>query len=269
VLPDPQGLDKPAYFSSPDGVTWNGSVEPYSAQLSDLVSIPNDFNYENTDYNGGNVLLRNNGSWILYYSSGIFGPNNGVFRATTLNPPVFEYTGAALGTSNYSNDVRMFQSGGQTWYLMALYVEAVTHIPPPTFTYSLSNDGVAFGPEQAMFAGAYLDDQYLTTPAFVTKGTQILGVLYGGNSSDLSNPADSIFARWLQKKIVITDSGGVQHVAQGGYGPDRQWFQAPTSGSLEGTLTVYAEDGLTQLATGKVNVAAGSAYGLSLTGRSN
>jgi hypothetical protein len=163
----------------------------------------------------------------------------------------------------------MFQSGGQTWYLMALYVEAVTHIPPPTFTYSLSNDGVAFGPEQAMFAGAYLDDQYLTTPAFVTKGTQILGVLYGGNSSDLSNPADSIFARWLQKKIVITDSGGVQHVAQGGYGPDRQWFQAPTSGSLEGTLTVYAEDGLTQLATGKVNVAAGSAYGLSLTGRSN
>ncbi len=31
---------KPAYFSSPDGITWNGTQEPYSAKLSDVVSIP-------------------------------------------------------------------------------------------------------------------------------------------------------------------------------------------------------------------------------------
>ncbi len=73
-----------------------------------------------------------------------------------------------------------------------------------------------------------------------------------------------IFARWLQKKLVITDSSGAQHVAQGGYGPDRQWFQAPTSGTLEGTMVVYAEDGVTPLATGSVNVSGGNAYRLAL-----
>jgi hypothetical protein len=262
ALPDPQGLDKPAYFSSPDGLTWNGSVEPYSAQLSDLVSIPNDFYYENTDYNGGNVLLWDSGEWILYYSSGGYASHSGVFRATTLNPPVFEYTGEVLASPSYSNDVRMFQSGGQIWYLMALYVESVTHVPPPTFTYSFSNDGVTFQPEQPLFAGAYPQDQYLTTPSFVTRGSQILGVLYGGNPSDLDSPTDQIFARWLQKKIVIMDSAGVRYAAQGGYGPDRQWFLPSASGIIDGTIIVYAEDGVTQLATGKVNIHAGQAYRL-------
>jgi hypothetical protein len=45
VLKDGNSLDKPAYFSSPDGTTWNGVPEPYSAQLSDVVSISNDPNY--------------------------------------------------------------------------------------------------------------------------------------------------------------------------------------------------------------------------------
>jgi hypothetical protein len=31
-----------------------------------------------------------------------------------------------------------------------------------------------------------------------------------------------IFARWLQKKVVIADSSGSQYLPQGGYGPDRQ-----------------------------------------------
>ncbi len=64
---------KPAYFFSPDGVIWNGSPEPYSAQLSDVVSIPNDPLYAGYDYNGANVLFRENGSWTLYYSVGIYG----------------------------------------------------------------------------------------------------------------------------------------------------------------------------------------------------
>jgi hypothetical protein len=72
VFPDALGLDKIAYFSSPDGVTWNGSPQPYSAQLSDMVLIPNDPAFESTDYNGGNVLLRENDLWVLFYSAGIF-----------------------------------------------------------------------------------------------------------------------------------------------------------------------------------------------------
>ena len=153
VFPDSLGLDKIGYFSSPDGVTWNGSPQPYSAQLSDTIAIPNDPSYEATDYNGGNVLLRDNGLWVLFYSAGISSAH-GVSRATTLNPPAFEFAGEAIDSSHYANDVRLFQAGGQNWYLMALYVEEITHIPPPTLTYSLSSDGMQFGPEQPLFGGA-------------------------------------------------------------------------------------------------------------------
>ena len=33
---------------------------------------------------------------------------------------------------------------------------------------------------------------------------------------------NQVFARWLQKNVVITDYSSVQYLAQGGYGPDRQ-----------------------------------------------
>jgi hypothetical protein len=83
---------------------------------------------------------------------------------------------------------------------------------------------------------------------------------------DVLNAADQIFARWLQKKVVITDSSGVQYTSRIGYGPDRQWFQSPASGSIQGTITVYAEDGITPLAKGSVNVSGGNAYQLVLSG---
>src|SRR5579864_2312859 len=157
IAVDQTSNGKPAYFSSPDGVVWNGTPEPYPAQLSDVVSIPNDPNYSGWDFNGGNVLL---------------------------------------------------------WDTKSTFV-----------LYSLSNDGVQFGPEQTLFGGAFPQDQFLVTPAFVTRGTQILGVLYGGNPVDLLNPQDAIFARWLQKKVTIHDASGAQQALLGAYGPDRQWLQ--------------------------------------------
>jgi hypothetical protein len=67
--------------------------------------------------------------------------------------------------------------------------------------------------------------------------------------------------------VVITDSlSGEQYSPQGGYGPDRQWFQTPPSGLLQGTITVYAEDGVTPLAAGSVNLSTGKAYQLVLSG---
>ncbi len=267
VLQDSNSLDKPAYFSSPDGLTWNGSPAPYSAQLSDVVAVPNDPTYAGYDFNGGNVLLRDNDAWTLYYSVGIYGGIGQVYRATTASPPVFERTGVALSTPHYANDVKKFQAGGKDWYDMALYVERVSTDPnPPTFSYSLSNDGRQFGPEQKLFGGAYPQDQFPVTPAFVTRGNQILGVLYGANPIDLLNPQDQIFARWLQKKVLITDSSDAQHTAQGALGPDRQWFEATGSGLLEGTIIVYAEDGVTPVASGSVNISAGKSYRVLLNG---
>lgn len=260
-LVDQNSNDKPAYFSSPDGITWNGTPEPYSARLSDEVVIPNDPNYAGWDFNGGNVLLWDNNAWTLYYSVGVYGGIGQVYRATSSAPPAFQKTGVALNTEHYSNDVKKFQVAGKNWYLMALYVNA--NVPnPPTLSYSLSNDGVQFGPEQELFRGAFPQDQFLITPAFVTKGNQILGVLYGADSTSLIQAQNAIFARWLQKKMVITDSTGAQVRIQGGYGPDRQWIQATSA--LNGNLSVYAEDGVTPLGKGSASLTAGQAYMLVL-----
>jgi len=232
-----------------------------------VVSIPDDPIYAATDYNGGNVLLWGNNSWTLYYSQGVYGPNGKVFRATGISPPAFQSAGSVLNTSHYANDVKTFQVGSKSWYVMLLYIErGATPVPDPVFSYSLSNDGIAFGAEQSLFGGLRPEDHFVTTPAFVTKERSILGVLYGANPLDLLNAANQIYARWLQKRVVINDSSGVPYVLKGGYGPDRQWFQLPSSGSVQGNITVYAEDGVTPLGKGTVTISAGQAYQLVVGG---
>jgi len=257
VLPNSMSLDKPAYFSSPDGLTWNGSSEPYSAQSSDVVQIAKDNLYAATDYNGGNVLLWDNNAWTLYYSSGLAGSGHSkVFRATGTSPPQFQNTGSVLDTSHYADDVHKFQAAGEHWYLMALYTEASTN---PALYYSLSNDGLTFGSQHLLFTGTSSIDQNLETPAFVISGGSIFGVLYGGYSNGPCCTSQ-IFGRWLQKTVSITDSSGTQYTLQGGYGPDRQWFQAQSSGVAQASVTIYAEDGVTPLAKGTANISGGQSY---------
>src|SRR5439155_12654657 len=50
--------DKPVYFSSPDGATWNGTAQPYPAQLTDIISIQGYAPFSAGNFNGANVLLR-------------------------------------------------------------------------------------------------------------------------------------------------------------------------------------------------------------------
>lgn len=260
---DPNGNDKPAYFASPDGVTWNGVPEPYSAQLADMVSIPNDPDYAGWDFNGGNVLLWDDDAWTFYYSVGIYGAIGQVYRARSSSPAVLHRSGIALNTVHYSNDVKKFVVDGKEWYLMALYVERATTDPTaPALTYSLSNDGVTFGAEQVLFLGSTLADKFLMTPAFVVRGTFVEGVVYGANGTDLLGANSQIFARWLQKKVVLTDALGNQYSPRGGYGPDRQWFDLPQS--FTGTITVYGEDGRTPLGTGPVALTTGKSYRISV-----
>jgi hypothetical protein len=145
---------------------------------------------------------------------------------------------------------------------MSLYIERVQSDPSQvTFSYSLSNDGKQFGPEQTLFTlpqGA--QDSFGVTPAFVTRTGHVLGVLYGANSQDLLSATDAIFARWLQKKIEVIDSSGTTVEPRGAYGPDRQWFAVGRTGTLQGTIRVFAEDGVTPLATGPIDLSAGKAY---------
>lgn len=259
----PDGLDRIAYVESPDGVTWNGSPEPYEAQATDAISVSGDPIFGDSDYNGGNVLLHEPNSWTLYYSKGMYGQGkNNVYRATSDSPPNFEAAGVALGSGYYANDVKKFEvQGGQAWYLMSLYYEPIDfNEGPAQFSYSLSADGVTFTSEGLLFGGISDADQYPTTPSFVSQNGRVLGVLYGADPYGWT-AQNSIFARWLQKKVVIQDSLGNSDTLEGGYGPDRQWFAAP-SGSIQGTMTVFAEDGITPLGTVAVNLVAGKSYKL-------
>jgi hypothetical protein len=121
---------------------------------------------------------------------------------------------------------------------------------------------MTFSAEQPLFGGASALDQFPVTPAMVTDGNRVLGVLYGANGMDLLSATDSIFARWLQKKVVILDSSAAQLPLQGGYGPSRQWFTLVQSGPQKVTVTVYAEDGVTPLGVGVVTLTGGRAYQL-------
>ena len=253
VYPDQNNVNKPAYFSSPDGITWNGSSEPYAAQLSDIVDIQDFQSYQADDFNGANVLLRDDSQWTLYLTDW----NSKTYRATGDSPPTFHMRGVSLASEKRVNDVKKFVVGGQSWYLMGL------HLNTDRVWFSLSNDGVNFSPEQTLFTPTSAQDLYIVALGFVTKGNRVLGALYGA-SAVTTLDQNRIFARWLQKKVVIADPSSVTHVAQGGFGPDRQWFQVPPAGSLEGTMTITAEDGFTPLGSGAVSVKAGKAYRLIL-----
>jgi len=105
-------------------------------------------------------------------------------------------------------------------------------------------------------------DPYIVSLGFVTSGSQLLGVVYGAGS-DPALDENRIFARWLQKKLVFTDSFGTEYAVQGALGPDRQWLQIH-SGTFQGTIAVYAEDGITPLAAGPLRLSAGKTYVLSV-----
>ena len=256
--PGNSGGDKPVYFSSPDGIKWNGTPEPYAAQLTDVISIQGYAAFDSGNFNGANVLLRDNGTWVLYFSDWQNDPQT-IHRATADTLPNFQLQGSALNTDHAVNDVKKFVVNGTSWYLMGL------HHNEQSLWYSLSNDGITFASQQVLLHNLSGQDQYIVAVGFVTRSTQLLGILYGA-SSVVSLDQNQIFARWLQKKVLITDSSNVQYLPQGGYGPDRQWFRAPGSGSITGTINVYAEDAVTPLASGSVNVIAGKAYRLVLSG---
>ncbi len=244
----------PVYFSSLDGTTWNGIPEPYSTKLTDIINLQGYTGFNTGNFNGANVLLRDGDAWVLYFKD--WNQFDTTYRATAVTLPNFQLQGVALKSDDLVNDVKKFTVGGTTWYVMGV------HFNGELVRYSLSSDGVSFAPEQILFPHLSAQDRYMVAVDFVTQGDKLLGVLYGA-SAVASLDQNQIFARWLQKKVVLVDSSGNQIPVQGSYGPDRQQF-AISSGSLRGTIWVYAEDGLTPLATGQVQLAAGQSYHLIL-----
>lgn len=251
--PANDNTNKPGYFTSPDGRSWNGSPAPHIASARDLVSIrdyPSGF--LKADINGMNVLMREGAELYLYFCD--FRSFEGVNRARYSGEKEFVYEGVSLEAPHRAvNDVRKFRVEGASWYVMGL------HMNTDRLWYSLSNDGRIFKtPPESLLSSLGDADRYIVAVGFVTRGNCLLGLLYGAGA-DPGLAQNRIFARWLQKKAVFIDSAGTRHEAIGAYGPDRQRLALPEGeGPFEGTLEIYAEDGWTLLETFPIRAKPGS-----------
>lgn len=230
------GLNRPvAYFSS-DGLTWNGGL-PHVAGYGDLVELTGYANWGNADINGMNAILYEDGKYRLYF--GDFRNFGQVHRASSANLASFSYDGPVLDAAVAVNDVKRFEVGGETWYLMA------AHMNGDTLWYALSRDGMSFAPRHVLTRCRSEADRYMVAVGWVTDGERLYGFLYGAGATPHLNE-NRIFAKWLQKRVEVTLEDGSVPETLGAVGPDTVRLALP-QGEAKGTLRVYAEDGETVL----------------------
>ena len=182
----------------------------------------------------------------------------------------FEFGGLSLATEHAVNDVKKFTIGGKDWYVMALHKKGdvgLTAKDTEKLWYSLSKDGKRFADEQRMPGAARGDDRFIFAVGFVARKDRILGVLYGAGGSERCD-RNRIFGHWLQKRVLLT---AIPDYYRGQRSRDRgprrprtgpSVVQAPTRAAFQGTLTVFAEDGLTPLGVLPVSLRPGAVYRL-------
>jgi hypothetical protein len=238
AYPDANGQNKPAVFTSPDGIAWNGKPAPYPAVAGDLIRIEGYPDYDAADMNGMNVLLYEDGKYRLYF--GDFKTRLKVNRASSDDGRLFKYDGTALDAPMMVNDMRKFTVSGRPVYLMGL------HANTSRLWYSLSGDGMKFEPQRELAVSLGDADKYIVAIGWVSAGDRVLGFVYGAGAAS-SLDRNRLFARWLQKKLVFTDRQGKTLTAAGAIGPDRQIFRLPSADAVEARLEVFAEDGKTRL----------------------
>lgn len=264
--------NRAVYFHSPDGLNWNGSAPPYHAQLKDIVKI--DGYTQNGDWNGANVLLYDKDKYTYYFTN--WRDRGKLYWSQCDTPAVFTFGGLALETEHAVNDVKKFTVDGKDWYVMALHKKGDTGLQKDVdkLWFSLSNDGKTFREEYLMVKAREELDRNIFAVGFVARKDRILGVLYGAGSSSRSN-RNQIFGYWLQKRILLIANRagrGAEYEAQSALGPDRQLIKLPdvlppmnnnpVSVNFEGTLTVFAEDGITPIGTQPVSLRPGGVYRL-------
>lgn len=230
--------NKPAYFSSPDGKTWNGSPMPYPARTEDVVEIQGYDRYAEADINGMNVLFREGNMFRLYF--GNFKDRGYVYRASGQDGLRYTFEGPVLHSLHAANDVKLFRCDGVSWYLMAL------HMNTGRTWYSLSQDGRNFAAEQPLLKSLGPEDRYIVALGWVQDGNRLLGVLYGAGASP-GLDRNRIFARWLQKKVVLVTTDGTRYEPTASLGPDRQVICVPPDMASQGRFETFSEDGRTLL----------------------
>lgn len=255
AYPDARGLNKPAFFDGFARDNWLSGQTPRVAALADIVSMTGYPAYEKSDINGMNVILRESGFFRLYFSS--FTDFGKTYRATSPNGRDYTWDGECIRTPKMVNDVKEFVVGGRPTYLMAFHANC------PELSYALSPDGMKF--EEAKKLATALDDyeKYIVAIGWVVKGDQdapdrrLLGFLYGAGAKSTLD-ANRIFARWLQKRIVVT-APDFESVGGAALGPDAQLVRVPAP--VNARVHVYAEDGRAEIGqTVKFPIRPGGAY---------
>src|ERR1035437_6458221 len=221
------------------GTGWGG--EPHTVQARDIVAVEG-YDYTNADINGMNVLLRESGVHRLYF--GDFKNPGGVFRATSTDGRDYAFDAKVLSGHGYVNDVKKFQVGATSYYLMGLQENGTRLLQ------TVSSNGTTFPAARVLLTNLGADDAYIVALGWVVRGRQespgrkLLGVLYGAGPVSALNQ-NSIYARWLQKRVVFVANDGTRYPGTKALGPDRQLLAVPDAGPVTGRFEVYGEDGVT------------------------
>jgi hypothetical protein len=248
-----QDLNKPAFFwSDATGTNWNGlGPEPCTVHKRDLIEMEG-YAYTNADINGMNVMLRESGVYRLYF--GDFHNPSGTFRATSEDGHHYTFDAKAFAGPGFVNDVKKFRVGEADYYLMGLHENGAR------LWQTVSTNGAAFPASQMLLTNLDAADAYIVALGWVVRGSQespgrkLLGVLYGaGPVRSLDH--NSIYARWLQKRVVFVAKDGTRLPGTKALGPDRQLLALPDAGPVTGRFEVYAEDGVTLLGTSATQTA--------------
>ena len=131
--------------------------------------------------------------------------------------------------------------------------------------YALSRDGKTFSPQQVLCMRQGDADAFMVAVGLVVSGEQekpgrrVLGILYGAGAVPTLN-ANRIFARWLQKRVVLT-AGDELFESFCAIGPDAQFVKLPHAVNVP--LELYAEDGATLIGRADArSFEPGRAYGI-------
>jgi hypothetical protein len=221
--------------------------------------------YADSDINGINVLLRDRsaGKWRMYF--GDFGRFGTTWRASGDDARRFRLDGVALKFPGMVNDVKAFRlAGGGKQYLMGL------HANGDRLFYALSADGLHFEPPRELCRSRGAAERYIVAVCFVTAGEQdepdrrVLGILYGAGANS-SLDANRIFARWFQRRIVLTAADGKPVEPPAALGPDRQVM--PAEKDWAGRVELFGEDGVAPIAQADAaTLRAGRAYRVEVDG---
>ncbi len=238
AYPDGKDLNKPAWFSSPDGELWNGVAAPCPAKMSDIVRVEGYDKYDDADINGVNVILREGDAVRLYFCN--YKDFGRVYRATGTDGKAYTFEGLTLECPYAVNDVKKFDMPDGPRYLMGL------HMNREGLWYALSRDGMKFDKEQPLLTHTGPQDKYIVALGWVARDNRLLGVLYGAGAVPELN-RNRIFGRWLQKRVVFTSNDGTRIEPESALGPDRQVLRIPENMDRTGKLQLFAEDGKTPI----------------------